>query len=269
MAPLSGAVSTLDRLIRILEAFDAEHPSLTTAELAQRAGLPTATAYRWVERLTESDLLERDGGRVRPGLRLWELASRSAPSVSLRQAAMPFLDDVHAVLRQHVQLAVLDDEGVLVLERLSARGAVANQATVAGRLPTFTTSLGQVLLAFSARPRVAAYVRAHAAELGGPVPPTKGSAAPAVNPTEDELRSILAHVRCQGHAAVVGRIDAEARGVSVPVRDGAGRTVAALGVVVPRRMAADAAIAPLLMTAARGIGRSLGEGAGGGEGRFR
>lgn len=258
MAPVAPVDSTLDRLIRILEAFDADRPDLSVAELAERAALPTATAYRWAERLVQAGLLERRAGRLRPGLRLWELASRSAPSVPLRQAAMPFLDDVHAVLRQHVQLAVLDDGGVLVLERLSARGAVANQATVAGRLPTFTTSLGQVLLAFSDRTRVATFLRAHAAELGAPVAALAGNAEPTLNPTEEELRGILAHVRREGHAAVAGRIDADTRGVAVPVRDPAGRTVAALGVVVPRQLAADAAIAPLLMTAARGIGRSLG-----------
>ena len=43
--------STLDRLIRVLSAFDAEHPALTVADLARRTELPLATAYRWVDRL--------------------------------------------------------------------------------------------------------------------------------------------------------------------------------------------------------------------------
>ncbi|MCV7463107.1 helix-turn-helix domain-containing protein [Micrococcus luteus] len=38
--------STLDRLIRVLSAFDAEHPALTVADLARRTELPLATAYR-------------------------------------------------------------------------------------------------------------------------------------------------------------------------------------------------------------------------------
>ncbi|WP_423826037.1 IclR family transcriptional regulator domain-containing protein, partial [Salmonella enterica] len=66
--------------------------------------------------------------------------------MSLARTAMPFLVDVQSVLRQHTQLAVLDDDGVLVLARLSSQGAVVNQADVAGRLPPFTTALGLVLL---------------------------------------------------------------------------------------------------------------------------
>lgn len=161
--------STLDRLIRILGAFDADRPTLPVASLARRAALPLPTAYRWVDRLTASGLLERHAdSTVGPGLRLWELVARSAPTTTLRDAARPFMDDVQAVLRQHTQLAVLDDAGVLILERLSARGAVANQATVAGRLPTFTTALGLVLLAHSRRHVLEAFLQEHGAALGGP-----------------------------------------------------------------------------------------------------
>ncbi|MDN5693249.1 MAG: helix-turn-helix domain-containing protein, partial [Micrococcaceae bacterium] len=124
---------TLDRLIRILSSFDAERPAMTVAALARRADLPLPTAYRWVERLVGAELLQKDDdGLVRPGLRLWEMASRSAPSMSLARTAMPFLVDVRSVLRQNTQLAVLDDEGVLVLERLSSQGAVVNQAAAQG-----------------------------------------------------------------------------------------------------------------------------------------
>lgn len=262
------ADTTLDRLIRILGAFDAGHGTLTVAALARRAELPLPTAYRWVDRLAGAGLLRREAdGTVRPGLRLWELASRGAPTVPLARAAMPFLLDVQAVLRQHTQLAVLDDDGVLVLERLSAQDAVANQATVAGRLPTFTTSLGLVLLAHAPAAQAERLHRRHGHELGGPVQPPgpagadaawAGSAQAGLNPTADELRRLLAQVRREGFAAVDGRIDHQTRGVSVPVRDGAGAVVAALGAVVPSAASVAPGVPPLLMTAARGITRALG-----------
>ena len=64
--------------------------------------------------------------QVRVGMRLWELGARASPTVSLRDAAMPFLEDVHAVVGHHAQLGVLDGEDVLFLERLTARDAVVN-----------------------------------------------------------------------------------------------------------------------------------------------
>lgn len=261
MAEANPTDTTLDRLIRILGAFDADRPTLSVAALARRAAIPLPSAYRWVDRLTAAGLLERlDGGAVGLGMRLWELASRSSPSTTLRQAAMPYMDDVQAVLRQHTQIAVLDSAGVLVLERLSARGAVPNQATVAGRMPTFTTSLGLVLLAFARRHETESFLKVHAAELGVPVPDPghEGSARGVVNPTEQELRLQLSAIRRQGWASVDGQVDSDVTGVAVPVFSPDGQAIAALGVVVPRTSEFRPGLAPMLLAAARGISRALG-----------
>lgn len=115
-------------------------------ELAARAGLPLATAYRLVDQLGGHDFLRRDdGGRVRLGLGLGELASRSSTALDLREAAMPYMEDVQAVVGQHTQLGVLRHDDVLFIERLSGRDSVVNQARVAGRLPIHKSSSGVVV----------------------------------------------------------------------------------------------------------------------------
>src|SRR3954452_20363918 len=141
--------SVLARAVRLLDAFTAEEPTLTVGELARRSGLHVATASRLVAELVAPGLLERGPGReVRVGVRLWELGARASPTVSLRDAAMPFLEDVHAVVGHHAQLGVLDGEDVLFLERLSARDAVINYSRIAGRLPLHISSSGHVLMAY-------------------------------------------------------------------------------------------------------------------------
>ncbi|HEY0509741.1 MAG TPA: helix-turn-helix domain-containing protein, partial [Blastococcus sp.] len=126
----------LARAVRILEAFDADHASLPVAAIARRAGIPVPTTYRLVGELVDLGLLERGSDRrVRIGVRMWELASRSSETVSLRDAAIPFMDDLHAAVRQHTQLAVLEGAEVLYLERKSWRGAeVVNITRTASRL---------------------------------------------------------------------------------------------------------------------------------------
>lgn len=71
--------TTLDRLLRILAAFDADHRELTVAALARRAALPLPTAYRWVDRLSQAELPAR--GRRRSasssgGTRPWPRGCR-------------------------------------------------------------------------------------------------------------------------------------------------------------------------------------------------
>lgn len=250
MANSPSGDSMIERITRILGAFTVERPSLGVAALAARTGIPLATTHRLVRELTAHDLLEReDAGRVRLGIRLWELASRSSPLTSLRQAAMPFLDDVQSIVRQHTQLSILQDEGeVLVVERLSWHGSIVNAARVAGRLPAPLSSAGLTLLAFGDPARTEHYLR-HGYD----------PAASWARMSAAELRRHLAHVRREGYAMLEGHILGETSGVAVPVLDADGRAVAALGVVVPTGQERIGTTVPVLRTAARGIARSAAE----------
>jgi DNA-binding IclR family transcriptional regulator len=62
-------------------------------------------------------LLERGPDRLlRVGVRLWELAWRSTEALGLRNVALPYLEALQSVVRQHTQLAVLEGTDVLYLE---------------------------------------------------------------------------------------------------------------------------------------------------------
>jgi DNA-binding IclR family transcriptional regulator len=238
--------SVLARAVRVLDTFSPDEPELRVGEIARRTGLHVATASRLVAELVAQGLLERGPHRqVRIGMRMWELGSRSSPALSLRDAALPYLEDLHAAVGHHVQLGVLDGTDVLFIERLSARDAVVNFSRVAGRLPLHISSSGHVLLAH-APPELAERV------LAGPLrawtPATLTSAAP--------LRAALDTVRRQGFAFLAGHVHAEAAGIAVPVRDATREVVAALSVIVPSDERAHTAV-PALLAAARGVTRAL------------
>jgi DNA-binding IclR family transcriptional regulator len=245
-----GGESVLDRAVRILEALTPDSPALTVSEIARRSGLHVATASRLVAALVGHGLLtRRPDGRVAVGVRLWELGSRASPALGLREAAMPFLEDVHAVVGHHVQLGVLEGGEVLFLERLSAPGAVVNYTRIAGRLAPHASSSGIVLLAHASREQ---QERVLAGRLERFTPHTVTDPA--------RLRTLLAEVRRTGAAVLPGHIHEEAAGVAVPVRDRTDAVVAALSVIVPNDGTAHLRV-PLLQAAAHGIGRVLSSGA--------
>ena len=239
----------LTRAVRILEAFDAEHASLPVAAVARRADIPVPTTYRLVGELVELGLLERGSDRrVRVGIRMWELASRSSETVSLRDAAIPFMDDLHAAVKQHTQLGILERDEVLYLERKSSLVAEVIATTrTASRLPVNSCSSGLVLLAY-APPAVQERVLASRLERLTPQTITD----PA------ELRRRLAETRYRGYAAVHGGVHEQASGVAVPVRGPGDQVVAALSVIIPNEEGRVAPVVPALMATARGIGRALG-----------
>ncbi|GAA3704934.1 IclR family transcriptional regulator [Zhihengliuella alba] len=247
MANSRSGDKLLDRMVRILESFTADEPLLTVAQIAERADLPAATAYRLVGDLADQGLVVREAGGVRLGLRLWELANRASAARDLRRIALPYLEDLNQLLRQHTQLSVLHEDEVLVLERLSRPGAAVNKADVAGRLPVHRTSMGMVLLAFAPAHVQADYLARHGA-----------SAAER----HGDIRRLLTDIRHHGYASFHGFVDDTTTGAAAPILDRSGHAVAAVGVVIPRGSDALAAVVMALMTAARGASRDL-QGGGG------
>ncbi|MEO5319479.1 IclR family transcriptional regulator [Arthrobacter sp. CC3] len=246
MANSGSGDSVVDRVVRVIAAFPEGVNVLPLSELAARAGLPLTTAHRLVRQLAGHGLLDvGSGGSVQLGLRLWELVNRNSPTLELRRAAMPFMEDIQQVLNQNVNLAVLDGWEALFVERLSRRGSVANRAQVAGRMPVHVSSAGLVLMANQPHAVQAEYLA--------------GFTDPAGRLTVEELRIQLGEAAHQGYAQLAGVVDPDTWGIAVPVMNRKKRTVAAIGVVVPLREVRLQALVPALQTAARGIGRRLGE----------
>jgi len=239
--------SMVERVVRILGAFDAEHTDLTPSDVARRSALPMSSAHRIVGDLLRAGLLERDlEGRVRIGMRLWELTTRGSRALALRQAALPAMERVQAAVGEHVQLCVLDQDEVLIIEQLSAADAVSNVTAVAGRLPLHASSSGLVLLAFG-RQTLRNRVLARPLPVVGPSTITDPGA----------LGRRLENVRRDGYAVLPGSIESVATGISVPVLDRAGSTVAALSAVVPTGWAAERETLAALRAAAGSVSEAI------------
>jgi len=151
VAPAARPSRTVtSRVLSVLDVFTDRRRSLTLSDISRRSGIPLATTHRLVGELVAWGALERDdAGRYQIGLHLWEVGALAPRGLGLREAAMPYLEDLYEATHQHVQLAVLDGLEVVYVERLSARDAVGVHSRVGGRWPAHTTGVGLVLLAFA------------------------------------------------------------------------------------------------------------------------
>lgn len=247
MARSSAGVSVLSRAVRVLEAFDPGVRDLSLTQIARKSGMPASTAHRIVGELVSHGLLERmSTGRYRIGLRLWELAVRTPGAVGIREIAYPFLRRALDRIGQHVQLAVLQDNEILSLERLSSPNAVINLTVVGSRMPFYATSSGLVLAA-TATPAV------REALLREKQKPYRF--APLLSP--DELTARLNQVRFEGYAVTEGYIDPAATAIGVPVMGPANSVVAALTSVVPSANPQQAAVLHVLRSTSHAITDAL------------
>lgn len=239
--------SVASRLGAVLFAFKPGSASLTLADLTRRTSMPHATVRRLVLELLAEGLLERTDGKYVIGIRVWELGTLAPRSLPLRTVALPFMEDLHAALQQHVQLAVLDGLEAVVVERMSASKALGLLSQVGGRLPLHSSGVGKVLLAHGG---ASLFEQVTAAGLKALTPST------ITDP--EKLRSDLAEYRRTGFALVNQETSPDAQSVATAIFGPNGEAVAALSVVVAAGTVNLNSVVPALVAAGRGVSRGLG-----------
>ncbi|UDY23424.1 IclR family transcriptional regulator [Nocardioides sp. Kera G14] len=234
------------RSLDVLGAFDEQHRALTLSELAERAGLSTATALRIVRQLVDGNALTRgEDRRYRIGRRIWDLGLLAPVETDLREVAAPFLSDLHAATRATIHLAVREGEETLYIDSVAGHASVPVVSRVGSRLTLYATGVGKVLLA-AAPDDVVRNV------LGSLRPITPYTiTAPGI------LARQLDRIRTEGYATTREEMTLGACSVAVPITVD-GQVVAALGVVLPDFRRDRERLTTALQVAARGIGRQLG-----------
>ncbi|MBV9363468.1 MAG: IclR family transcriptional regulator [Solirubrobacterales bacterium] len=244
---MGAARSRVERAFAVLDAFTPERPSLRLSEIARRAGLPLTTTHRLLAELCALGAVERDrDGTYRVGLRLWEIASLAPRGVPLREAALPFLEDLYEVTHENVQLGVREGQDVVYIERIAGRRAVGVLTRVGGRFPLHASGIGLVLLAH-APDRVQREV------LEGPL--QRFTDYTITDPAL--LERVLAQVRRDGVAVSDRQVTDDALSVAAPITGARGEVIAALSIVAKAGDTVAARLAPAVRAAARGTSRAL------------
>ncbi|MHC1561014.1 IclR family transcriptional regulator [Actinomycetospora sp. C-140] len=238
------------RALRLLEAFSDAHPTLSLSDISRRSGVPLSTAHRLVAELEAWGALERDArGRYQVGLRLWEVGALAPRGPGLRERALPYLEDLCAVTRENVQLAVREDDEIVYVERLAGTRAVGVLTRVGGRWAMTATGVGLVLLAHAPADVVERV-------LDGPF--TRHTPWTLTDPTR--IRQALAATRARGYAVSERQITDDATSIAAPVHDATGEVVAALSVVAHHGRPPVSVLAPLVRTSAAGVSHALAAG---------
>jgi DNA-binding IclR family transcriptional regulator len=246
------------RVGRVLRAFDEDHDSLTVSELAQRSGLPVATAHRIAADMVAERMLDRDGAHYSIGTGLWEQGELAAVSLRFREIALPFLLALYEVSGENVHLAILEGQEALYVARVIGHRSVPTISRMGGRLPLHTTGVGKALLAFQDEAFLTEFF-AHPLEKE-----TRHSRV-----SETELRIELEQIRRSGFSMTNQEMTLGNASVAVPIFVADGPPYAAVGLVTHLSKADARRSVPLLKEAAAGISEALGVSLDSGRRRWR
>lgn len=240
-------VPGLTRGLEVLACFTAERPQRTQTEIAQALGVTRSAIFRVVYTLAELGFLLHDPatGRYALGPALLRLGHGVLPARDVVPVAIPVLEALRDATGWSAHLGVLERQEVVYLLRVPARRGRPSIVHVGSRLPAHATAMGRVLLAALDDAALDALYR--------DAPPRGTSLAQL-------LRRARAD-RARGHVAHLGEFETGIASVAAPLRDAAGRVVAAINLSAPladapegRRSAARDAV----LGAATEISASLG-----------
>ncbi len=213
-------VGALEKGLGVLEILAAHPDGMTLTEMAEAAGLTRAGARRFLLTLVASGYALQDGRTFRLSPRLLSVARTWIGGASLWSFAEPYMREVSRRLNESCSAAVLSDLDVVYVARVGSTRILSVALHVGTRLPAWCTSMGRVLAAGLPDADIDVFARRSAP---GPLTPRS-----LTDPTA--LAAAIRAARADGYALVDEELELGLRSIAVPIRDPAGRTVAAINV---------------------------------------
>jgi IclR family pca regulon transcriptional regulator len=209
-------VQSLERGLAVLQAFDADHVTLTLREAAEAAGISRPAARRLLLTLEALGYLSSDGSSYRLTTRVLAFSSAYLGSRVIHEIAERHLESFSSDVGESSSMSMLDDTDVIFVARVPVNRVRAYMLALGDRMPAYVTAQGRVLLAHLNAAGLDRFF--HQASL---LPLTARTFT-----NESRLRAELRVIAGQGWAMIDQEYEMEMRSIVVPVRDATGAVVA-------------------------------------------
>ena len=247
--PAKPSVQVIERMFALIDVLASREEAISLKEISERTGLHPSTAHRILNDLAIGRFVDRpESGSYRLGMRLLELGNLVKGRLSVRDAAMHPMLELHRLIQQPVNLSMRQGDEIIYVERAySERSGMQVVRAIGGRAPLHLTSTGKLFLAADDPQRVRAY-----AMRTGLAGHTRNSLTqlPAL---DRELSS----ARSSGVARDNEELELGVRCMAAGVYDDQGRLVAGLSISAPADRL-DESWLPKLQSTAHEISVALG-----------
>src|ERR1700719_573836 len=187
-----GGGQSVDRALHIIETLAEDDEGYRLSDLAVRTGLSTSTAHRLLTTLEKRRFVhfDRTESKWHIGAQSFSVGQPFARRSNSVAQAMPYLRKLRDQTRETANLAVVDDEKIIVLTRMESREIMRSLTKVRGRVAMVASGVGKAVLATYSDEDVNAIIRHH----GMPRLTEKSIVRPS------DLFRELEQVRNQGYA---------------------------------------------------------------------
>ena len=213
-------VRSIERGLAVIAALGQPGGGLTVADVARAVGVTRASARRTLLTLERLGYVRCDERLFALTPKVLDLGHGYRSGMALPEVARPHLQQLMEATDEFCSVSVLDGDETLCVARVAPARIMNVAMPVGTRLPAYATCVGRVLLAGLDPDQLDGYLGR--VELRALTPATIASAP--------SLRHELDRVRRQRFAVVDQELERGLRSAAAPIRDTAGRVVAAANV---------------------------------------
>ena len=223
--PVKPSVQVLERMFTLIDVLASREEAISLKEISEKTGLHPSTTHRILNDLTIGRFVDRpESGSYRLGMRLLELGNLVKARLSVRDAALTPMRNLHKLIQQPVNLSMRQGDEIVYVERAySERSGMQVVRAIGGRAPLHLTSTGKLFLALDDSQRV----RAYATRTGLP-----GQTRNSITQLPI-LERELAKARQYGIARDNEELELGVRCMAAGVYDDQGKLVAGLSISAP------------------------------------
>lgn len=157
--PTSPSIQVIERMFALIDVLASREEAISLKEISERTGLHPSTTHRILNDLATGRFVDRpEAGNYRLGMRLLELGNLVKARLSVRDAALVPMRELHKLIQQPVNLSVRQGDEIVYVERAySERSGMQVVRAIGGRAPLHLTSVGKLFLAVDEPQKVRAY----------------------------------------------------------------------------------------------------------------
>lgn len=157
--PATPTVQVIERMFALIDVLASREEPLSLKEISEKTGLHPSTTHRILNDLATGRFVDRpEPGAYRLGMRLLELGNLVKGRLSVRDAALAPMRELHKLIQQPVNLSMRQGDEIVYIERAySERSGMQVVRAIGGRAPLHLTSVGKLFLAVDDAQRVRAY----------------------------------------------------------------------------------------------------------------
>jgi len=221
----SSSIQSIERAFSIIDFLDSMG-EMGISEMSRHLSLERSTVHRIVSTMKNLGYLTQNpmNAKYSNSFRFFEIGNNVVKRLGLRQQCAPFLRELSEQTHEAVNLAILDGNMVIYIDKIESKSTIKVDLSVGKRFPPYCTGLGKALLAWLPDNRIDEILGA---------PPFRRF-TPNTLTTRKAVKEELQKVRKNGFSVDDEEYVQGLLCIAAPVRGSSGEVIAALSVALPK-----------------------------------